>query len=199
MVTNIVGLLFRPKTQWQIIASKGEFSLIKAVLYTAVMACLPAVAWFYGTTDIGWTVGDGDTIRLTKDSAMVMIVLFYFTMVISICAIGYMVHWMSHTYGTDSSTAKGIEVAGLSATPLFIAGAVGFMPVFWLALVIAVAAVCYAVYLLYLGIPIVMAIPEERGFLFSSAVVAFCMVILMVIMGGSVILWDMGAAPSFTD
>ena len=199
MIANIVGLMFRPKTQWQIIADKGEFSLFTAVMYTAVMACLPAVAWYYGTTSIGWTVGDGDVIRLTKDSAAVMIILFYLTMVLSVCAIGYMVHWMSHTYGTDSSTAKGIEVAGLSATPLFIAGAVGFIPVFWLALIIAVAAVCYAVYLLYVGIPIIMSIPEERGFLFSSAVIAFCLVLLIVIMCGTVILWDMGAAPSFTD
>ena len=199
MIANIVGLMFRPKTQWQIIADKGEFSLFTAVMYTAVMACLPAAAWFYGTTSIGWTVGDGDVIRLTTESATAMIILFYLTMVISVCVIGYMVHWMAHTYGTDSSTAKGIEIAGLSATPLFIAGAVGFMPIFWLALVLGVFAVCYAVYLLYLGIPIIMSIPEERGFLFSSAVLAICMVILMVIMGGTVILWDMGAAPSFTD
>jgi hypothetical protein len=52
---------------------------------------------------------------------------------------------------------------------------------------------------LYLGIPIVMQIPKERGFLFSSAVLAVCLVIIIVIMVGSVILWDFGAAPRFTD
>ena len=196
---NIIGLFFRPKAQWQQIAGRAKFSVFSAVLFTAVMACLPAVAWYYGTTAVGWTVGDGDVVRLTEQSAIVMISLFYLTMVGSICAIGFMIHWMSETYGADSTIAKGIAIAGLSATPLFLAGAVGIIPIFWLALVVAMVSVGYAVYLLYLGIPIVMAIPEERGFLFSSAVVAFCMVILMVIMGGSVILWDMGAAPSFTD
>lgn len=199
MIGNIIGLLIRPKTQWQRIAEKDNFALFSAVFYTVVFACLPAVAWFYGTTKIGWTVGDGDTVRMTADSALVIILLFYFTMVASVIAIGYMIHWMSQTYGADSSVGKGITIAVLSATPLFIAGAVGFSPIFWIALLIGVSAVCYAVYLLYLGIPIVMKIPEERGFLFSSAVIAFCMVILMVIMGATVILWDMGAAPSFTD
>ncbi len=199
MVTDMFGMIFRPKRQWESIASKGSYPLFSAVLYASIMALVPAVAWYFGTTTMGWSVGEGETIRLTQESAFVLIGLFYVTMVVSICAIGYMIHWMSHTYGTDSSTAKGIAVAGFSATPLFIAGAIGFAPVFWLALTIAVVAVCYAVYLLYLGIPIVMGIPEERGFLFSSAVIAFCLVLLIVIMTGSVILWDMGAAPSFTD
>lgn len=199
MIGNIIGLLIRPKTQWQRIADKDNFGLFSAVISTAILACLPAIAWFYGTTRIGWSVGDGDTIRMTADSAAVIIALFYFTMIASVCTIGFMIHWMSQTYGADSSIAKGVTIACLSATPLFIAGAVGFAPVFWVALLIGVSAVGYAVYLLYLGIPIVMRIPEERGFLFSSAVLAFCMVILMVIMGATVILWDMGAAPSFID
>ena len=199
MIANMVGLLFWPKKQWQNIAEKNEFKLWSALLYIVLLACIPAIAWYYGTTVIGWSVGDGDMIKLTKDSAAVMVALFYFTMVLSLCAVGFMVHWMSKTYGADSSIAKGITIAGCSATPLLIAGAVGFLPVFWLALVVAIFALSYAVYLLYAGIPVVMAIPEERGFLFASAVLAFCMVILMVIMGGSVILWDMGAAPSFTD
>jgi hypothetical protein len=199
MITHLAGLLLRPKTQWQTIADNDKFSLFSAVLYAAIMACLPAVAWFYGTTVIGWSVGDGDATRLTEQSAAVMIALFYLTMVASICVIGYMIHWMSQTYASDSSIAKGVTLSSLSATPLFLAGAVGFMPIFWLVLVIAMLAVGYAVYLLYLGIPVVMAIPQERGFLFSSAVLAFCMVILMIIMGATVILWDLGAGPHFTD
>ena len=66
-------------------------------------------------------------------------------------------------------------------------------------MLVGVTAVGWAVYLLYLGIPIVMDIPEERGFLFSSAVIAICLVMMICIMVGSVILWDFGAAPAFTD
>jgi hypothetical protein len=40
---------------------------------------------------------------------------------------------------------------------------------------------------------------QERGFLFASAVVAVCLVILIGIMGASVILWDMGFAPEYTN
>jgi len=120
-------------------------------------------------------------------------------MIVSIASIGYMIHWMALTYGAQSTVAKGIAIAALTATPLFIAGAVGFHPSLMIDLIVGVIALCYAVYLLYIGIPIVMHIPQERGFLFSSAVIAVCMVIFIAIMGASVILWDSVAPPIFRD
>ena len=90
-------------------------------------------------------------------------------------------------------------IAGLTATPLFLSGLVGFYPVLWIDMLVGVVAISWSVYLLYLGIPIVMAIPEERGFLFSSAVVAIGLVMFIVILVATVILWDFGAAPAFTD
>jgi len=203
MIKDIVGLLVQPRTQWHNIADRAEFSLLGSFFYTATLSLLPAVAWYYGTTVVGWTVGDGDSVKLTTDSAAIIITLFYLTMVACVAAIGYMMHWMSETYiaasGTHSSIAKCVAIAGYTATPLFIAGLIGFVPLMWPSLILALLASALSVYLLYIGLPIVMGISQERGFLYASAVIAFCLVIVTVIMGGSVIAWDMGAAPSFTD
>ena len=200
MIQHTFGLLTRPSAQWRTIAELPESSFRTLILYPCFFAILPAVAWYYGTSRVGWTVGDhGETIKLTVESARQITVLFYLAMLGSVAVIGYFVHWMSDTYGANSSLTKGIVIVGLTSTPLFIAGLVGFYPVLWIDLLIGVAAVSWSVYLLYLGIPIVMGIPEERGFLFSSAVVGVALVILICMMVGSVILWDYGAAPAFTD
>ena len=200
MIQHTFGLLIRPSKQWRAIAALEENTLRTLLIYPCLLAILPAVAWYYGTTQIGWTVGDhGETIRLTQESARQICVLFYMTMLVCVAAIGYFVHWMAETYGAQSSTIRGIVIIGLTATPLFLAGLVGFYPILWLDMLIGVVAVSWSVYLMYLGIPIVMHIPEERGFLFSSAVLAIAMVILICLMVGSVILWDFGAAPAFTD
>jgi len=200
MINHAVGLLVSPKKQWQTVAALPEASFRTLVLYPCLFAILPAVAWFYGTSQVGWTVGNSeDAIKLTTSSAREISILFYLVMVCAIAAIGYFVHWMSDTYGADSSFTKGIVIAGLTATPLYLAGLVGFYPILWLDMLVGVVAVSWSVYLLYLGIPIVMDIPEERGFLFSSAVVGVSMVIMICIMVGSVILWEYGAAPAFTD
>jgi len=200
MIQHTFGLLVRPSAQWRTVADLPESSFKTLVLYPCFLAILPAVAWFYGTSQVGWTVGEhGETIKLTTQSARQICILFYLTMVACVAIIGFFIHWMSDTYGAESSLTRGIVIAGLTATPLFIAGLVGFYPLLWLDLLIGVAAVSWSVYLMYLGIPIVMNIPEERGFLFSSAVLAIAMVILICLMVGSVILWDFGAAPAFTD
>jgi len=200
MIQHTFGLLVRPSAQWQAIADLPPSSFRNLLLYPCLFAILPAVAWYYGTSQVGWTVGDhGDPIKLTVASARQISILFYLGMIGCVAAIGYFIHWMSDTYGADSSLTKGIVITGLTSTPLFIAGMVGFYPLLWVDLLIGVGAVSWSVYLLYLGIPIVMKIPEERGFLFSSAVVGVALVMLICLMVGSVILWEYGAAPAFTD
>jgi len=200
MIQHTIGLLVRPTSQWHSVAALPESSLRTLLLYPCLLAILPAVAWFFGTTEIGWTVGEhGAPVKLTSESARQICILFYLTMIACIAVIGYFIHWMAATYGAQSSITKGMVVAGLTATPLFIAGLSGVYPLLWLDMLIGVVAVCWAIYLMYLGIPIVMDIPEERGFLFSSAVLAIALVILICLMAGSVILWEFGAAPAFTD
>lgn len=200
MIQHAYGLLVRPSAQWRTIANLPDSSFRNLMLFPCLFAILPAVAWFYGTSRVGWTVGDsGDAIKLTVESARQITILFYIAMLGSVAVIGYFIHWMSETYGAASTLTKGIVIVGLTSTPLFLAGLVGFYPLLWIDLLIGVFAVSWSVYLLYLGIPIVMNIPEERGFLFSSAVVGVALVILICMMVGSVILWEYGAAPAFTD
>lgn len=200
MIQHAFGLLTKPSVHWRAISELPDSSFNTLVLYPCLMALLPAVAWYYGTSRVGWTVGEhGDAIKLTMESARVISLLFYFGMIAAVAIIGYFIHWMADTYGAQSTVTKGIVIAGLTATPLFIAGLSGFYPLLWMDLLLGVAAISWAVYLLYLGIPIVMKIPQERGFLFSSAVIAIGMVILVCMIVGSVLLWDFGAAPAFTD
>jgi hypothetical protein len=68
----------------------------------------------------------------------------------------------------------------------------------WLNLVIGIPILGYTVYLFYAGVPIMMEIPKERGFLFSSAVVAFGLVALVALLAVTVILWGMGFEPVIT-
>jgi len=49
------------------------------------------------------------------------------------------------------------------------------------------------------GVPIAMQIPKERGFLFASALVAVGLVMCAALLGATVMLWEMGAMPVFTD
>jgi hypothetical protein len=198
MIGKALGILFQPTKTWQQMGEMSDSQLKPYIFYPVILAILPAVAWYYGTTQVGWTVQGGEAVKFTGDSAALIAVLFYLAQVVAVWGVGYFVHWMSATYGADSTLTKGLAVAGLCSTPILISGVIGFHPMFWLAFAVGLLVVCWAVYLLYLGIPIVMRIPEERGFLFASAVVGIGLVIAVMVMGATVILWDMGSTPAFT-
>ena len=199
LAANPFGYLLSPNKQWRLLAAKPLDGFTGLLMYPVVMALLPTFAWHFGITEVGWRVAGGESVKLTEQSAMPIIVLFYFAMLGAVVSIGYLTHWMSKTYGAETSITKAISVIGVAATPLFVAGLVGFHPLLWLDLLVGIVALSWSLYLLYRGVPIVMGLNEEQGFLYASAIVAVGLVMLICIMGGSVLLWDLGATPVFSD
>lgn len=196
MLNHMFGLLLQPRREWQHIGELPENALRRQVPYVIVLALLPALAWYFGTTQVGWSIG-GEQRRITSDSALSLVAVFYCTMVLAVIAVGYFIHWMAKTYGARSYPMKGMVIAGFTATPIFIAGVAGLYPLLWLDILLAMLAVAYAVYLLYTGIPIVMGVSEERGFLFASAIVTVSLVVAVLVMVGTVLFWSFVAAPVF--
>jgi hypothetical protein len=192
-------MFFSPNEEWEKIrvAEKGVIRHLFTFIFP--IALLPPSAWYYGSTQVGWELG-GRVIKLTGESATQIMVLFYFAIVLGIVGLGFVVHWMAETYEVEkSSPAKGIGMAAYTCTPMLICGLLGLYPNLWIDLFVGCAAAGYTVYLLYIGVPIVMQIPKERGFLFASAMVAVGLVACAALLGATVILWEMGAMPIFTD
>lgn len=199
MLTNPLQLLMSPQRYWQEFARAPESRFKAFIPYLLIMAAIPCVSWYYGTTVVGWQIGDGETIRLTGRSAMLIAVAFYCSLLASVAIIGYAVHWMADTYGSQSTIGKGIALTAMTATPFFVLSIVGVYPMFWLDLILALVGISWSTYLLYKGIPIAMGIPEDQGFLYASAMLAVVLVIFMALLGATAILWDMGFLPVFVD
>lgn len=62
-------------------------------------------------------------------------------------------------------------------------------------MILGLPALAYTVFLLYTGLPIMMGISEDRGFLFSSAVLAVGLVTLVALLAITAILWGSGLGP----
>lgn len=199
MLNNPFAFLFSPARQWQKVAAASLNAQRTSVIYVALFAIVPCIAWYHGTTEIGWRVGAGELVKLTAGSALLLIAAFYAAIMLSLAGIGLAIHWMAGTYGSIASFTRGYAIAAYGATPLFIAGIFGFYPLLWLDMSLGILAVSWSVYLLYTGLPVVMNVPADRGFLYASAVIAVCLVFLMAMMGATVILWDMGFMPEFKD
>ena len=196
---HIFGMFFSPKTEWEKIRVQADGVAGHFFKFILIIAILPPIAWYYGATQVGWELG-GRVIKLTSESAMQIMVLFYVAIVGGITVLGFMVHWMAETYEVDdSSLKKGMCISAYTCIPMLLCGVTGFYPVLWFDLLLGCAAAGYTVYLLYIGVPVVMQIPQEKGFLFASAMIAVGLVMCAALLGTTVILWEMGAMPVFTD
>jgi hypothetical protein len=195
---HTIRLLTDPTGAWRSIASAEASPLTRGLVHTLLFALIPPISWYIGSTQMGWSIGLDDRQRLTSDSALFICTVFYFALVLGVLFLGYMIHWMSQTYGASSTFGKGVLIVSYTATPFFVGGLLGLYPSLAFDLAVGVVVACYCVYLLYLGIPVVMDIPPERGYLFASAIVAVSLVALVAMMGITVILWDWGLEPVYT-
>ncbi len=190
-------LLFTGRKGWQPIAQDPQSVIGVLLKHTIPFSVIPAACWYYGVTELGWQVAT-ETIRLTPESALPMCILFFLACVGGVLFLGFMVHWMSTTYGELASLAQGTTLISYTATPFFAAGLLGLYPLLWLDIIAGLAIACYCIYLLYTGVGPVMKVREERGFLYASAVFAVALVSFVALLCATIILWDFGTAPEYT-
>ncbi len=194
---HLVGLYTHPKQEWKQIDIRHE-GLPNSMGHALLLALIPPICAYYSSVNIGWQIGAGDPIFITGNSALFMASGMYLAMIVGVCALAYLTQWMSKTFGSDPTYTQCLELASYTATPLFMAGVAALFPVPWFVMLVGLVAVAYSVYLLYTGVPILMHIEEERGFIYASSVVTCGLVLLVAIIAASVILWNVGIGPTFT-
>ena len=198
LLNHVLGLLINPKKEWQEIRTEDKSIAACYLELVLILALIPPFASYVGTTYIGWQIGWEEPVKLTTSSALPIAVLYYLAILVAIFVVGKAIHWMANTYGAEPTLAQCVRLAAFTATPLLLLGVMQFYPVLWLNFLVGLVALAYTVYLLYTGVPIMMDISQERGFLFSSAVVTFGLVAFVAMLAITVILWGSGIAPEFT-
>ncbi|SDS51393.1 Yip1 family protein [Pseudomonas oryzae] len=197
MIHHVWGLFTHPDQEWQEIRGDKETISHMYLSHVLILAAIPVVSAYIGTTQVGWSIAGGEAVRLTQASALQMTVLSYLAMLAGVAVMGAFIHWMSRTYDASPSLTDSIVFAAYCATPLFIGGLAALYPNLWLAMAVGTVAVCYTAYLLYVGIPAFMNIPKDEGFMFSSSVLAVGLVVLVAMMAISVVLWGFGVGPVY--
>ena len=197
LFANIWGLLFYPSQQWASIRERNTSSTT-ALMHVLVLAAIPAIAGYVGSAHVGWQIGTGPTRYMTDDSAATIFITCYVALVACILVLGRTIHWMAETYGSAPQKNLALAIAAYSATPLFLTGLVGFYPSLWLFMLVGLMGIAYSVYLLYTGVPIVLQVPKEQGFVFSSAILTVGLVTLVGLMVVTILFWSFGMMPVFT-
>jgi hypothetical protein len=198
MFGHIFGLFTSPVNEWHIIRKKLENDSCQYTMLVFLMALLPPVSCFIGTTQFGWRIGTSEPVKLTMSSALTISVGYYFAIVLGIFVMGYVIKWMGQTYVKSVRLSEAVALSAFVAVPLLMVGIFEIYPILWVNFLLGLMALGYSVFLLYTGLPILMDIPKEKGFLYATAILGFGMVALVGMLVVTALLWGVGLEPSFT-
>ncbi|QJR82235.1 YIP1 family protein [Alteromonas pelagimontana] len=196
ILNHLVGIYTHPREEWQSIDSRHE-NYFYAMSHVAVIALIPALVTYYSAAHLGWSIGAGNLIKLTNESAISLGIGMYLGLIVGVMALAILIHELANAFDAKPSYTQSLELAVYTATPLFMVGLAGFYPELWFVMAMGLVGLTYSIYLLYSGVPIIMHIPEEKGFIYASSVVTCGLVLLTILMATSVIMWSMGFGPVY--
>ena len=191
-MNHVWGLLAHPNREMRDIKQENETLSHHFTHHVLLMALIPVICAFIGTTQIGWNLGAGDNILLSLSSALGLAVLFYALMLAGVAVMGRVIWWMARDYPQRPSLRHCMVFAGYVATPLFLSGLVALYPLVWLCALVGTLALAYTGYLLYVGIPLFLSIDRDESLRLSGSTLAIGVLVLEVLLALTVIMWGYG-------
>ena len=188
VIDRAKNILLNPKAEWDVIAQEtttvgGLFSG-----YACILALVPAIAaiLFMGVLGLGlggMGAASGMMAGLGFGYWATTAIVGYFVGLGLLWLVAFIVKAVSPSFYGSSDMVQATKLMVYAATPTWVVGLVSWIPV--LGWVLSLAAMAYAVYLIYLGVRPVLEVPQEKvaG---MTVVTILVYVIASVIIGGVV-------------
>ncbi|MDO6569239.1 Yip1 family protein [Alteromonas sp. 1_MG-2023] len=196
LLNHVIGMYTHPKEECRNVDKRHD-TFFYAFSHIAIIALIPTIVAYYSSAYTGWSMGSGNLIKLSEGTALTMAAAMYFGLVAGVVSLAVVIHKLAHAFESSTSFAQSLELAAYTATPLFMVGFAGLYTELWVVMAALLVGLSYSVYLLFSGVPVLMQLPKEKGFIYSSSVVTCGLVLMVILMTGAVLLWGITTGPIF--
>ena len=172
VVERAKAIILTPKTEWPVIANDPGDPGYLFTNYVAILAAIPAVASFIGTSLIG--VG---SYRVPVVTGLFNAIVTYVLSFVIVYVLAFIIDALAPTFGGQKSFANALKLAVYSYTPAWLAGIFFLIPVLSFLAILSL----YGLYLVWTGIPTLMKAPQERSTAYTAAIVVSAIVITVVL------------------
>jgi hypothetical protein len=169
LIARVKGILLTPKTEWPVIAVEQT---TVADLYKGYIVWLAAIAPIFSFLALA---------RFAAGLALTQLVLGYVLTLGMMYVMALITDALAPTFGGTRDRVQGLKTVAYASTATCVAGVAAIVPI--LGTLIGIAALVYAVYLLYLGLPHTMKCPPDRAGGYT-AVIVIILVVVGVVLGG---------------
>lgn len=179
LIERVKGILLSPKTEWEKIATETTDVKSLYVGYAMILAAIPAICGFIGSTVIGVSLPIVGTIRTGVGAALVQLVLGYVLGLAVIYVVSLIVTALAPTFDGQKDPIQALKLVVYSSTPVWLAGIFSLVPLLG---VLGILAGLYGLYLLYIGLTPLMKNPQDKSIGYTALIIV-CYIVLAIIMG----------------
>jgi hypothetical protein len=177
LVERVKAILLTPDTEWRAIEGEpGDASYLFSN-YVAILAAIPAICGFVGTSLIGVTLPVAGTVRVPIITGIIAAIVGYLLAFVGVYVLALIVDALAPNFNGQKNFFNALKLAVYSATPAWLAGVFSLIP----SLVFLGILGLYSVYLFYVGLPIMMRSPLEKTLVYTIAVIAVAIIISLLI------------------
>ena len=179
LIDRAKNMIVTPKTEWDVVAAEATPPKDLITGYVLPLAAVAAVAAFLSAVVVGTSVPLVGTIRQSVAGGIVGAVLSLVMAVVMVFVMGFIIDALAPTFGGQKSMPQAMKVAAYAYTPVWVLSIIAIIP--YLGVLISLASMVLAIYLLYLGLPRVMRSPQDKAAGYTALVVIVGIVVGFVI------------------
>ena len=157
--SRVTNILKDPKREWVVIEAEQTTTEQLYRRYIAPLAAIPAVCGFIGMTLVGVSVPFVGTYRESIPRAFVSMVVTYVLSLVGVYVAALIVNKLAPTFDSRPDQVQALKIVAYAQTPSWIAGVLSLVPVL---APLGIVAALYAIYLFYLGLPVLMKTPQAK-------------------------------------
>jgi len=135
------------------------------------------VASIIGLSIIGINIPFAGTYRVPLMSAIGQAVVTYVLALAGVYVLALVIDALAPSFQGTKSQIQALKVAAYSSTAAWLAGVFNLIPVLAFLQILGL----YSLYLLYLGLPVLMKVPQDKALIYTVVVIVAAIVIFGVI------------------
>jgi len=173
--TRAKNILFQPGSEWPAVSAEGTCAASLCTGYVLIMISMQTLCLMLGlfvAGNFGQDIGIGIVVAVCV-AGFTLALLFTFSFAL-------FTNRLARCFGAEANYIRALQLVGYASTPSWIGGAFGLVP--FVGETVSVLAGIYGLYILHLGVPVMMRVPEGRVFRFT-AILVFGAVILAMLVG----------------
>jgi len=163
LVARVKGMIMAPGQEWRVIAREPVELVPLFTRYVMILAAIPAIAGFLLIAI--WA----------PFHALTGAIVGYILSLVAVFVTAKIIEILAPNFGGPQDADAALKLAAFAPTAAWVSGAFLIVPVLgWL---VALIGGFYALYTLYLGVPLVMRVPQEKAAGFTLAVIGVAILV----------------------